>query len=157
MNPTTLNDTIIQEITIQAPAEQIFDALTNPERLVQWWTVPGRFQMTHLESDLRPGGKRIMRGSGYGRPVTITGAYREIERPRLLVFTWLPDWQGDAVESVVRFELEEKDGVTTVRLTHSGLVSENSRESHRGWPQILALLQVHAESQAHAERLRSSY
>lgn len=145
MNPTALNDTIVQEITIQAPAEEIFDALTNPQRLVQWWNVPGRFQMTHLESDLRPGGKRIMRGSGYGKPVTITGEYREIERPRLLVFTWLPDWQGDAVESVVRFEFEEKDGLTKVRLTHSGLTSEKSRESHRGWPQILAILQAHAE------------
>ena len=145
MNPTTINDTIVQEITIQAPAEEIFDALTNPERLVQWWIVPGQFQMTHLESDLRPGGKRIMRGSGYGRAVTVTGEYREIERPRLLVFTWLPDWQGDAVESVVRFDLEERDGCTVVRLTHSGLVSEKSRQSHRGWPQLLALLQAHAE------------
>lgn len=80
INKTIASQTIVQEITIQAPAEQIFDALTDPERLVQWWTVPGRFQMTHLESDLRPGGRRIMRGSGFGKPVTVSGEYREIER-----------------------------------------------------------------------------
>jgi len=82
-----------------------------------------------------------MRGTGYGKPVTVMGEYRHIERPRLLVFTWLPDWQGDATVSMVRFDLEEKDGVTTVRLTHSGLTSESSRTSHKGWPQILTWLQ----------------
>lgn len=85
-----------------------------------------------MESDLRFGGKWMMRGTGYGKPLTVKGEYCEIERPRLLVFTWLPDWQEAATESMVRFDLEEKDGVTTVRLTHSGLASERSRASHRG-------------------------
>ena len=52
---------------------------------------------------------------------------------------------GDATESLVRFDLEEANGVTTVRLTHSGLVSETSRESHKGWPQILAWLRAYVE------------
>ena len=46
---------------------------------------------------------------------------------------------------MVRFDLEEKDGVTTVRLTHSGLASESSRASHKGWPQILTWLQAYVE------------
>jgi uncharacterized protein YndB with AHSA1/START domain len=38
-----------------------------------------------------------MRGIGVGgKPFTVSGVYREIERPRLLVFTWLPDWQQTA-------------------------------------------------------------
>jgi hypothetical protein len=45
----------------------------------------------------------------------------------------------------VRFDLEDANGVTTVRLTHSGLVSETSRESHKGWPQILAWLRAYVE------------
>jgi uncharacterized protein YndB with AHSA1/START domain len=77
----------------------------------------------------------------------VVGAYRRIERPRLLVFTWLPDWQGDATESLVRFDLEEKDGVTTVRLTHSGLASERARESHKGWSQILSWLRTYVEAE----------
>jgi hypothetical protein len=32
-----------------------------------------------------------------------------------------------------------------VRLTHSGLMSESARGSHRGWPQILSWLQAYAE------------
>jgi uncharacterized protein YndB with AHSA1/START domain len=43
-----------------------------------------------MESDLRPGGKWMMRGIGMGKKAFIVaGEYRQIERPRLLVFTWL--------------------------------------------------------------------
>jgi uncharacterized protein YndB with AHSA1/START domain len=102
-----------------------------------------------MESDLRPGGKWMMRGNGMGdKPFKVTGEYRQIDSPRLLVFTWLPDWQEDAIESIVRFDLKEENGVTTVRLTHSGLTSEISRTSHKGWPQILIWLQGYVERQS---------
>jgi uncharacterized protein YndB with AHSA1/START domain len=146
MSTTEASDTIIQEITIKASAERIFEALTDPDQRTKWWGSKGRFETTHMESDLRPGGRWMMRGTGIGgRPFSVEGVYRDIERPRLLVFTWLPNWQGDATESLVRFELKEQDGVTTVRLTHSGLVSERSRESHKGWPQILSWLRAYVE------------
>ena len=145
MNTTAVSDTIVQEITIKGSAKRIFAALTNPEERVKWWGV-GRFQAIQMESDLRPGGKWAMRGTGIGgRPFSVVGEYRKVEPPHLLVFTWLPDWQDDATESLVRFDLNEKDGVTTVRLTHSGLITERSRTSHRGWPEILALLRGYVE------------
>lgn len=143
---TNISDTIVQEITINGSAERIFEALTNPGQRVRWWGAEGRFQTTHMESDLRLGGKWMMHGIGMGGKLfTVKGEYRQIERPRLLVFTWLPDWQEDATETIVRFDLVEKDGVTTVRLTHSGLASESSRASHKGWPQILTWLQAYVE------------
>jgi uncharacterized protein YndB with AHSA1/START domain len=146
MNTSTVSDTIVQEITIKGSARRIFAALTDPQERVKWWGV-GRFQAIQMESDLRPGGKWAMRGTGVGgRPFSVVGEYRKVEPPHLLVFTWLPDWQGDATESLVRFDLEEKDGVTTVRLTHSGLVTERSRTSHRGWPEILASLRGYVEA-----------
>jgi len=141
MNP------IVQEITIKASAERIFEALTNPgERMKWWWGAKGIFEITHVESDLRPGGQWAMRGTGAGgKSIAVTGVYRTIERPRLLVFTWLPDWQAEATVIVVRWDLEEKDGVTTVRLTHSGFTSEGYRATYRGWPQILSGLQSYVE------------
>ena len=135
------------EITIKGLAERIFEALTNPDELVKWWGAEGKFQATHMESDLRPGGKWMMRGDGMGgKPLMVAGEYRKIERPRLLVFTWLRELE-DATETLVRWDLEEKDGVTTVRLTHSGLTSESSRARNSGWPLILGLLQVYVEDQ----------
>lgn len=146
MSHSPANDVIVEEITIRAPADRVFAALTIPEERVKWWGAEGRFRTTHVESDLRPGGKWLMRGIGLaGRTFTIHGVYREVDRPRLLVFTWLPSWQDDPMETLVRFDFTESDGITTVRLTHSGLVSQSSRAQHRGWPDILAWLKSHAE------------
>ncbi len=146
MHPASANDTIVQEIAIEASAEAVFEALTNPGQRVQWWGAPGRFQTTHMESDLRPGGKWSMRGNGVGGgPFTVSGEHLQIDRPRLLVFTWLPSWQGDNTVSTVRFDLDESHGVTTVRLTHTGLNSEVSRTGHKGWPQVLGWLQAYVQ------------
>jgi uncharacterized protein YndB with AHSA1/START domain len=146
MNSSSKGETITEEITIKAGADRVFAALTSPQERVKWWGAEGRFKTTQMESDLRPGGKWLMRGIGMGgNPFTVQGVYREIQQPHLLAFTWLPSWQGDAPESLVRFDLEEKDGVTRVRLTHSGLTTDAARTQHRGWPGILAWLRVYME------------
>jgi hypothetical protein len=43
--------------------------------------------------------------------------------------------------------MNPKDGCTTVRLTHSGLTTQQSREIYQGWPWIMALLQTCIEAQ----------
>jgi uncharacterized protein YndB with AHSA1/START domain len=145
MNPTDERNTIVKEVTIKGSAERIFEALTNPRQRIKWWGAEGRFQATQMASDLRPGGRWVMRGTGMdGKPFSVVGEYRSIERPRLLVFTWLPSWQEGAAESLVRFDLEEKDGVTRLRLTHSGLTGEGAR-AHQGWPQILTWVRAYVE------------
>jgi len=144
MTISAATEAIIQEITINAPAEHVFEALTNPDQRKEWWGSEGRFQTTHVESDLRVGGKWKMSGTGFGRPFTVEGEYRAIEAPRVLAFTWLPSWQADASATLVRFDLSEKDGTTTVRVTHSGLTPEGV-EAHKGWPQILSWLRSYVE------------
>lgn len=149
MSHSAASDTIVEEIEISAPADRVFTALAGAQERVKWWGAEGRFRTTHFESDLRPGGKWLMRGMGFGgKPFTIEGVYQEIDRPRLLVFTWLPSWQDDAVETLVRFDFIETAGVTRVRLTHSRLVTESSRAQHRGWPDILSWLKSHVERSA---------
>lgn len=148
MNQAISADTIVEEITIKAHADRVFVALTNPEERAKWWGAEGRFRTTHMESDLRPGGKWLMSGTGVGgKPFTIQGVYREVRRPHLLTFTWLPSWSGDSLETLVSFALREEDGVTTVRVTHSGLTTERTRTQHRGWPDILAWLRAYIEGQ----------
>src|SRR5205809_6374605 len=107
MNPTSTGDTIVQEVTIKAPAERIFKALTNPQERVRRWGAEVRFQVTYMESDLRPGGKWMMRGIGIGgKRFIVSGVYCEIDRPRLLAFTWLPVWPAHATERLARIDLE---------------------------------------------------
>lgn len=146
MNHSHADFTIVEEITIIATADRVFTALTSPEERVRWWGAEGRFKTTHVESDLRPGGKWLMRGIGVGgRPFVSEGVYQEVRRPNVLSFTWLPSWQENVCETIVRFDFEERDGITTVRLTHSGLDTESARAQHRGWPDILAWLKRFVE------------
>jgi len=150
MNPTSTGaGTIVEEITIDAPAGRVFDAFADPAERVKWWSAPdGRFRTTHMESDLRRGGKWSMGGvRPDGSAFTVKGEYRAVERPALLAFTWLPDWQGDGTESLVQVEFMEANGSTRVRLTHSGLATDSSRTSHRGWPEILSRLQAYVVTQ----------
>jgi uncharacterized protein YndB with AHSA1/START domain len=136
-------DTIVEEIQIKRTAEKIFEAMTNPVELAKWWRVEGKFRITRMESDFSVGGKwRMHLIGGRGTETVVSGEYREIARPHLVVFTWIRE---DAVETLVRWDLQEKDGVTTVRVTHSGLASEQLRTRNDGWPMILGLLHEYVE------------
>jgi uncharacterized protein YndB with AHSA1/START domain len=141
MTPAESPDSIALQIVIQASADRIFAAIANPLERVKWWGVAGQFQATSMESDLRPGGAWLMRGIGNGgQPFKIQGEYRIVQPPDVLEFTWQPDWEEPS--TVVRFELREQNGATTVRLTHSGFQSPASRERYQGWPWLLSLLQT---------------
>jgi uncharacterized protein YndB with AHSA1/START domain len=139
-------DSIVEEITINASAERVFEVLIDPAQRVKWWGRQGRFETTNAESDLRPGGRWMMSGTGMGRPFKVEGVYRIVDRPRVLAFTWNPSWDTNATETLVRFDLAEQNGVTSVRLTHSGFAAQASRDAHQGWPQILGWLKAYAEA-----------
>ena len=144
---TLATDTIEQEITIHAPAERIFDALTNPSELLKWWSAESKFRTVQAQIDLRPGGRWLLVVDGdckTGKTSRVTGEYREIDRPYLLTYTWVRD-QEDGVETLVRWELNEVGKVTTVRVTHSGLITESLRARNDGWSLVLGLLQAHLE------------
>lgn len=76
---------------------------------------------------------------------TVYGEYRDVVPPRLLSYTWIRE-NEDYPETLVRWELVENAGYTTVRLTHSGLVSEALRQRNSGWPVIVTLLAAWVET-----------
>lgn len=150
MSPITVKEhTIVQEVTIKAPAARIFNALTRPEELLKWWTAEGKFRLVHAECDVRPGGKWVMRVLGaqcsVGQEAVVSGEYRAVEAPTTLEFTWNREGE-DYPESLVRWDLEEKDGYTTVRVTHSGLISEKMRERNNGWIIVAELLKGYCDA-----------
>jgi uncharacterized protein YndB with AHSA1/START domain len=138
---TTDTSTIRQEITIAAPAAKVFAALTVPEQLKQWWWDN---DSSTMEADFRVGGAwRATGESREGESFSVTGTYRVIDPPRVLEYTWVHRWGqlDEKTETIVRFELAERDGVTHLRLTHSGFTDMSSKDDHNsGWPQVLAWL-----------------
>jgi uncharacterized protein YndB with AHSA1/START domain len=89
---------IRREIVLPAPREEVWEALTDPERLADWFA-------NDVDFDLRPGGGASFRWSnGEERTATVT----EVDPERRLAFAW--DDEGE-----VEFTLD--DDVDGTRLT----------------------------------------
>jgi uncharacterized protein YndB with AHSA1/START domain len=89
---------IRREIVLPATRDEVWDALTEPERLADWFA-------NDVEVDLRPGGGASFRWSnGEERRATVT----EVDPERRLAFEW--DDEGE-----VQFTLE--DDADGTRLT----------------------------------------
>jgi len=90
---------IRREIVLPAPREDVWEALTEPDRLEDWFA-------NEVDLDLRPGGGASFRWSnGEERHATVT----EVEPERRLAFEW-EDEEGE-----VEFTLDDDvDGTRLV-------------------------------------------
>ena len=115
--------------TINAPAERLFRAWTEPEQLLKWWG-PGPAHCRHAELDLRVGGRyRIANAFPDGRVVWIVGEFERISPPHELVYSWRLEGSGPDVERVtVRFE--GRGSATEVVVLHERIASGSAREGH---------------------------
>ncbi|HEY2327036.1 MAG TPA: SRPBCC domain-containing protein [Gaiellaceae bacterium] len=92
-----------KEIVLPSPREDVWEALTDPGRLEDWFA-------NEVEVDLREGGDATFRwGNGEERHAVFT----TVEPERRLGFTW--DDEGSDFESTVEFTLD--DDVDGTRLT----------------------------------------
>jgi uncharacterized protein YndB with AHSA1/START domain len=130
--------------TIRAEAERLFAAWTEPGHLRNWWG-PGQVRCTSAEVDLRVGGHyRIGNNMPDGKTIFIFGEFEQIERPRLLVYTWRiePAPPGDSAERVtVRFE--PNGSTTEVIVVHELIPDVMTRDRHEaGWLGCLGKLET---------------
>jgi len=136
---------------IAAPAEELFDAWLDAQSLAAWLKTSG-VRQTHAETDPRIGGTfRIVMVRDASSSVH-TGTYREIDRPRRLVFTW-SSRATRFRDSIVTVTFQPTSNSSTIVEIHQvGLPDEIEREAHRaGWSDILRELDRHIGSNASAE------
>ena len=146
--------TIVKEITINAPVEKVFSALTDPQQLPKWWG----HGVDSWESDLCAGGRWISHGTfGDGSKFSVGGIYR-IVQPPALVETMCQHWGEGAPETIFRYDLTEIDGKTHLRLTHAGFPNKQFRDDHStSWDQSLTgLVAFVARASALQARARKS-
>src|SRR3954471_24269591 len=100
-----------------APRALVFEAMTRPEHVRQWWGRLGDgYSVPVCEIDLRPGGAwRFVNRHPNGEAV-FYGEYREITPPGRLVFTEIFEPFPDAV-SVVSAEFTDEGGRTRMTAT----------------------------------------
>lgn len=123
---------------IAARPQIVFDALTAPAAIAQWWG-PDAGPVLIAESDARVGGHfRVRFRMQNGSEHEAQGEYLEIAPPARLVMSWRwaaggePDEAGE--ESRIEINLRPIEGGTELTFTHARLASEASRDKHqRGW------------------------
>jgi uncharacterized protein YndB with AHSA1/START domain len=122
------------ERTYNAPAQAVFEAWTSEEVIRRWFHAEVGWETSEAAVDLRVGGavRVVMRDPEKDLEYGGGGRYTEIDPPNRLAFTWI--WDDQPTRMLIEIDFEERDGITTVRFTHSGLWDEEAVRSHeRGW------------------------
>ena len=125
---------------IAAPAEDLFDAWLDAQSLGSWLR-PSGVRETRAETEPRVGGTFRIVMVDDESSIAHTGTYREIDRPRRLVFTWSsPATRFRDSIVTVTFQPASKSS-TVVEIHQVGLPEEEARTSHHaGWSDVLGEL-----------------
>ena len=131
-------DAVVCEIEVRAPAGAVYAMFTDPAELVRWIGIRAVLEP-------RPGGAfrfELIPGE------FCSGRYVELVPGHRVVFTW--GWESGAIpvapgSTTVEVDLEERGGVTHVRLTHRGLDAALRTMHAEGWERYLARAAAVAE------------
>lgn len=133
--------------TIQAPASKVWDALTKPELIKQY------FFGTDVISDWKVGSPILYRGEWQGKTFEDKGKILQVEPEKLLVSThWSPlSGVPDSPENyhTVTYVLTPKGGSTEVTITQDNNANEKEKaESENNWKTMLAGMKKLVEGQS---------
>lgn len=122
--------------TVAAPAGEVWKALTEPDLVAQYMFG------SRVESDWQPGSPIAWKGEYEGKPYEDHGEIVEVVPDQVLEVTHFSPLSGQPDEPEnyhhVRYELQETDGTTTVRLTQDNAGSDEEAEhSAQNWQMML--------------------
>lgn len=104
---------IVQTREFKAPIQLVFDALTKPEHVRNWFA-PFKDQVTICEIDLRVGGEyHIVFVTPDDKECSFRGTYAEVDPPDRTAQSWTFEGWDDVWADKVTV-LSERDGVTTI-------------------------------------------
>jgi len=143
--------------TFNAPPEAVFDAFVSAEALKEWWSPEG-YGAVEVQADARVGGSYsvVMRSHAGSDTVYVRGVYRELSRPRRLVFTHMFEHRGSSAsfarvglvdhETLVTVELVARAGTTELILVQEQIPTPDAEQTLQvGWQGIMANLERHLE------------
>lgn len=150
---TPNQDSVICELHVAAPAERVFQAITDPEQVMQWWTGE-QCQIESFSLEPRRGGrwtydskKSEINVNGINK-FHCNGEILEFDPPRTLTYTRVSNAHEDpSKRTVVSWQLTREGNGTRVKVTHSGLSQlPLSRQNYSGgWPGVIGQLKKFVE------------
>ncbi len=132
---------IIKKISISAPAEKVWEALTDSAKLGQWITMPNNMK-PEVGNEFTFEAESRDEWGNWDRKIRCR--ITELVPNKKISYTWASELIKG--ETNVCFELEESKGQTELTLTHSGweILPENQemwKEGHtNGWRDLLSRL-----------------
>ncbi len=124
-------------------AERVFDAWLDPAWIGRWMFGPSLRDETiiHIAVDACVGGAFSFKVNRAGQEIDHIGVYREIERPRRLVFTWGIAGMSDG-ESIVTIDIAPRDNGCELTLAHEMQPrwAEFAPRVEQGWTTMLNAL-----------------
>ena len=126
-----------------ASAERVFDAWLDPATIGRWMFGPAvrDEEVLHLRVDARVGGGFSFLVRRDGQEIDHVGTYREIDRPRRLVFTWgIAGESRD--ESQVTIDIAPLESGCELTLTHEmdPRWAEYAARTEAGWTRMMEAL-----------------
>lgn len=126
------------EYVINAKPAQVYAAWT--ERFDLWFAQTGTVAMVP-----EPGRPYFFYNRDEWGRHPHYGRFLDVVENELIEMTWITgngtDVGTEGAETILRVELTPKGDATEVRLTHSGFVTERSRDGHQeNWPLALEIL-----------------
>lgn len=126
-------DEIRREVQLDAPIEKVWDALTNPDHLANWFG-------DSAEIDLRPGGRAQFGWSEFND--TVEAIIEVVDSPTRFSFRWesVRDTPVEEASTLVEFVLESAGKGTLLTLVESGFTTvpdtvyqQRYDENSSGW------------------------
>jgi uncharacterized protein YndB with AHSA1/START domain len=121
--------------TITAPKQKVWDALTNPAIIKQY------FFGTNLVADWKVGGMIYFRGEWEGKPYEDKGIITAIIQNELLCYDYKSSW--DTSEDIrenympIEYRLSESNGITTLEITQGAATQEQAGHSDENWKMVM--------------------
>jgi uncharacterized protein YndB with AHSA1/START domain len=129
---------------LDATAERVFRALTEPAELAQWWG-PAGFTSPKVDFEPRAGRSyRIKMQPPDGDAFYLRGEFREVDPPQRLVYTF--NWEEpdpDDQETLVTLTLGDEGKATKLTLDQGPFATEGRLALHRdGWSESFERLRT---------------
>jgi uncharacterized protein YndB with AHSA1/START domain len=128
----------------KASAERVFDAWLDPSMVRSWMSLPspllGAMDVRRIEIDARVGGRFTFSDMREEGKAVHWGFYREIDRPRRLVFSWFTSKEEeDEDSSVVTLTIEPTEDGCVATIVHSmdAKWAEYVKQTENGWDSLL--------------------